>query len=148
MPLLRPRAKRADEAKPGRQAIAKKHQDGVLTAILTWIPFEVIAAYKFIMGFVPLDYPGWRFWLTVIVLVITPFWIAFATTSKQRKIAWRQVFLAPVAFVCWVAAIQEDVVARCFADWHPWMGSVVLGLGTLLLPVLDGILKKAGVPQN
>jgi hypothetical protein len=148
MPLLRRRAKRADKPRPGRQAIAKKDQDSLLTAIMTWIPVEVIAVYKLVMGFIPLDYQPWRFWLTVIVLVVTPFWIAFATTPTNGKTAWRQVILAPIAFVCWIAALQEDVAARCVSEWQPWMGSVVLGVGTLLLPIFDGALKKLGVPQN
>src|SRR5262245_44754610 len=136
MPLLRRRAVRQDAPKFGRDAISRKDQDQFLTAIITWIPIGVIGVYKFVVGFIPLDHPGWRAWLTIIILLLTPLWIAFATLPKGRAIAWRQVVLAPFAFVCWVAAIQPDVVAGYIPDWQAWMGSVVLGLGTLLLPIL------------
>jgi hypothetical protein len=148
MPLLRRRAIVSDEPGPGRQAIAKKDEDTFLTAILTWIPVEVIVVYKFVMGIIPTGFSSWRLWLTVIVIVLTPVWIAFATKPENRKIAWRQVILSPFAFVCWVAALQEDVVTVLISGWQPWMGSVVLGIGTLVLPTLDGILRKLGFTQN
>jgi hypothetical protein len=137
-----------DEPGPGRQPIAKADRDTLITAILTWIPIEVIAAYKFIMGFIPISFPGWRFWISVIVLVLAPCWIAFATKANKGNYAWRQIILAPFAFLCWVAAVQDDVVASLFSGWETWMGSVVLGLGTIALPILDGVLRKSGVTQN
>jgi hypothetical protein len=148
MPLLRPRAVRADPPKPGRVAIAAENEDGTLQAIMTWIPVEVIGAYKFVIGFIPLDYPSWRLWLTAIIGALAPAWIAFATKPDQKDVAWRQVILAPFAFVCWVLAIQPDIPTLLVSGWQAWMGSVVLGVGTLLLPVIDGILKRLGVTQN
>jgi hypothetical protein len=146
--LLRPRVKGEDVARLGRVAVAKKDRDRLLAAIVNWIPIEVIGVYKFVMGFIPSDYPAWLIGTTVIVLVLTPFWIAFATKPNGQKTAWRQVFLAPFAFACWVAAIQTDVVSVLISAWQGWMGSVVLGLGTLLLPIFDGIMRRCGVPQN
>jgi hypothetical protein len=146
--LLRPRVIGEDVERTGRVAVAKKDRDHLLTAIMNWIPIEVIGVYKFVTGFIPLDYPAWRFWITVIVLVLTPFWIAFATKPRGRKIAWRQVFLAPFAFACWIAVIQTDVVSAIIPTWQGWMGSVILGVGTVLLPILDGIMRRCGVPQN
>jgi hypothetical protein len=148
MPLLRPRVVRADLPKPGRVAISAENEDSTFKAIMAWIPVEVIGAYKFVIGLIPLDYSSWRIWLTAIVCVLAPAWIAFATKPDQKDIAWRQVFIAPFAFVCWVVAIQPDIPALLNGDWKPWMGSVVLGVGTLLLPVIDGILKRLGFTQQ
>ncbi|MBR1231637.1 hypothetical protein [Bradyrhizobium sp. AUGA SZCCT0182] len=147
--LLRPRVKREDNiAGKGRTLVAKGDQDGLLNAIITWIPIEVIGAYKFIVGVIPAEVTSWRLGITILVLIITPFWIAFATKPSQKETAWRQVILAPIAFVCWVTAIQPDVVTIIYSSWQSWMGSVTLGVGTLLLPVFDGALKKLGIPQN
>jgi hypothetical protein len=115
---------------------------------MTWIPIEVIASYKFIIGLIPINYPGWRYWITVIVAVLAPCWIAFATKPEGGSYAWRQIALAPIAFLCWVAAIQGDVVALFYPPWETWMGSAVLGLGTIALPIIDGILRRCGLTQN
>jgi hypothetical protein len=148
MPLLRPRAVREDPPISGRVPIANEDQDNSLKAIMTWIPVEVIGAYKFVIELIPLDYPSWRIALTGIVLLLAPLWIGFATKPDDKPVAWRQVIIAPFAFICWVMAIQPDIPAAFFHGWQPWMGSVVLGVGTLLLPVIDGILKRLGVTQN
>lgn len=148
MPLFRRRAVREDAPKSARIPIARQDQDQFITAIITWIPIEVIAVYKFVVDLIPLEYTPWRLHLTVLILILTPLWIAFATVPKGKEIAWRQVILAPFAFVCWVAAIQQDVVVSLFDNWQSWMGSMVLGVGTLLLPIIDGMMKRLCIPQN
>jgi hypothetical protein len=147
MPLRR-RAIRADEPGPGRRVIAKSAQDGLLTAILTWIPTEIVATYKVIMGGISIEYTGFRFGISLLVLILTPFWTAYATADKKENVAWRQVILATIAFPCRVSAIQSDIMLQMFAQWQLWMGSVVLAVGTLALSPLDFFLKKAGVRQN
>lgn len=147
--LLRPRVKSEDSIdRAGRTLVGKKDKDHLIDAIIKWIPVEVIGVYKFVMGIVPTDVTSWRLGISVFALILTPAWIAFATKPPEKKIAWRQVLLAPFAFVCWVAAIQTDVVTILYSGWQAWMGSVVLGFGTLLLPIFDGLLKRGGVPQN
>jgi hypothetical protein len=147
--LLRPRVKSDDDiVRDGRTLVAKKDKDGLIDSIIKWIPVEVIGVYKFIIGGIPADMSGWRLGTTILVLILTPAWIAFATKPSAKKVAWRQVILAPSAFICWIAAIQLDVVTILYSGWQAWMGSIVLGIGTLLLPIFDGILKKLGVPQN
>jgi hypothetical protein len=128
--------------------VAAGDEDAPLTAILKWIPVEVIGSYKFIMGMIPSDYTSARLWTSILAIPITALWIAFATQPTGKKVAWRQVFLAPIAFVCWAIAMQEDVMKGQFTNWEPWMGSVVLAAGTLALPILDGILRSLGVTQN
>jgi hypothetical protein len=149
MPLLRPRVARPDKAPvQGRIMVAESDKDSVLKAILGWIPVEVIAPYKFTMGFIPPGHGSARLWVTGLAVPVTFAWIVFATTPEGRKIAWRQAIIAPVAFACWAMAMQADVMKMLYPSWEPWMGSVALAAGTVLLPIFDGILKKAGVPQN
>jgi hypothetical protein len=147
--LLRPRVKSDDNiVRKGRTLVGKNDKDGLIDAIIKWIPVEVIAVYKFIIGGVPDDMANWRLGISILLLILTPAWIAFATKPSAKKVAWRQVILAPFAFACWIAAIQMDVVTILYSGWQAWMGSIVLGFGTLLLPIFDGLLKLLRVPQN
>jgi len=113
-----------------------------------WIPVEVITVYKAAMGAIPENWINLRVWSSAASLVITALWIAFATTPAPGRVAWRQVLLAPVAFACWAVATQPDIVRRLYPAWEPWMAILVLCGGTLLLPILEGVLKALGVPQN
>jgi hypothetical protein len=120
--------------------------DKALQAIATMIPVEVIAAYNSLIAVIPAAHVSIRFWLTVVMMPITALWIAFAT--KDGRIGWRQVIIAPFAFACWTCAIQGALLMSVFPWWENWIGSVAVGLGTLVLPILNGFLKLLGVPQN
>jgi len=151
MPLLRPRVLRPEPAKDGRKSVSAENADTYISAITKWIPVEVIGAYQFILGMVPINRTGFRFWGTIAFVPLTALWIAFATTDKPtnpKQIAWRQVILAACAFVAWVAGTQSDLVHGVISTWEAWMGSVVLGLSALFLPLGDRILQLLGLPQN
>jgi hypothetical protein len=128
--------------------VSEADKDSLLKSIVNWIPVEVIAPYEFTMGFIPAAHETFRLVVTFAAVPIAFLWIAFATKPDAGKVAWRQAIIAPVAFVCWAMAMETEVIKALFMDWEPWMGSVALGAGTVLLPILDGILKALGVPQN
>jgi hypothetical protein len=148
MPLLRPRVARSDKPGSGRVAISEAEENSLLAAVVIWIPVEMITAYKAVMGIVPDSWPSLRFWLTVASILVTPLWIAFATRPEGARIAWRQVLLSPVAFACWAVATQGDVMKNIYSGWEAWLAFLVLAGGTVLLPILDGILRSIGVRQN
>jgi hypothetical protein len=107
---------------------------------------EVITVYKTIDNLVP---DSFHRGLAIAGIVITALWIAFATKPDSQAIAWRQVILASFAFMCWAVGMQPTVLP--FLQGSPdqiKVGSAFLAGGTLLLPILDGILKRAGVRQN
>jgi hypothetical protein len=124
--------------------------------LLAWIPVEVVMAYKAAMGSIPDDYPNLRFDFTVAAIILTVFWIAFATVperSGEKKfpwglIAWRQVMLAPIAFVFWAVATQGDVVKQVLPWWLSWMALPALAASAVVLPILNGILRACRVPQK
>jgi hypothetical protein len=128
--------------------VAASQRDSQLSAIVKWIPIEVITVYKALDGVIPSQRIHFRFWFTIVLIPLCALWIAFATRPKGKGIAWRQVVIAPFAFSCWIAAIQTEALRAQFPAWEAWMGSVILGFGTLLLPILDGVLKALGVRQN
>jgi hypothetical protein len=148
MPLIRPRVVLPDGPPAETERVSAGKKDSLVSAILHWIPIEVIGTYKLVVGVIPSDHIVWQWGFTVFAAVMTPLWIAFATKPEKAKIAWRQTIIATVAFPCWMAAIQQDLMISAFSGWKPWMGSVVLGVGTLLLPVIEGALRRAGVRQN
>jgi hypothetical protein len=121
----------------------------MITAILKWIPVEVLAAYEFALGFIPNADAG--LWLTVILVPMTGLWIAFATRDwkkKQPPIAWRQVILSSIAFIFWSVGTQPEIVKTVISMWETWMGSVTLAVGGLLLPIGEGVLYLLGVGQS
>jgi hypothetical protein len=147
VPLLRPRAVRSDRPGAGRIQVTAGREDSLLTTIINYIPIDVLAVYKFVIGVIPSDADAFRVGSTILAIVLTPLWIVFATTPEGGSIALRQVIIAPVAFVFYAAAIQGDVVRVVVPSWQPWMGSASLAFGTLILVILEGILKRLGVPQ-
>jgi hypothetical protein len=65
MPTLRPRVSLPEEAQNGRIMVSKNKtgKDNLLTAIVNWVPIEVIAAYEGIMGAIPEGNTGFRLWV-------------------------------------------------------------------------------------
>lgn len=127
--------------------VAGYEQDSLVESIIKWIPVEVLMVYKTIDNLVP-DGAGWHRGLVIAGIVITALWIAFATKPNDKPIAWRQVILAPFAFTCWAIGMRPTVMPMLQKGYESNVGSAVLAGGTLLLPILDGILKKAGIRQN
>lgn len=150
MPLLRPRVIRSDKPRDGRiiPASAAKDEE-IKTAILKWIPVEVIAVYEAALGVIPGDYIGFRLWLTIGLIPITGLWIGFATRdgSKNLPVAWRQLILSCLAFAFWSAGTQVDIMKAAISGWQPWMGSVTLAVGGILLPISEGVLYYLGITQ-
>src|ERR1019366_5807084 len=148
MPLLRPRAMRADLPAAGRAPVAAGDQDTALKAVLKWIPIEVIGFYQAIMAAVPTEKTDVRLWLTAVTIPICALWIAFATKPDDKRYAWRQIVLAALAFVFWGVAVQSEVLKAALSWWETWMGTVVLILGSVLLPIIDGLLMHLGLTQS
>jgi hypothetical protein len=145
---LRPRVIADDES--GQDQFFGATEGKALEAILKWIPIEVIAAYQFTIGVVPAGQPAFQIPLAVVFTILTGGWIGFATVDAKspHPIAWRQVILSTFAFAIWIVGTQPVTLKQVFLGWEPWIGSIVLGLGWLLLPIMNGILIRAGVPQD
>jgi hypothetical protein len=150
MPTFRPRSVSSNKPGTKRAPVGSgAPDDSALKAITILIPVEVIAVYNLLITVVPDKTPDLRFWFTVAMIPITGLYIAFGTKDGSKQgIAWRQTLIAPFAFACWTSAMQGQMLAAMFPWWHDWIGSVTAGLGTLLVPILNGILRALGVPQN
>jgi hypothetical protein len=151
MPTLRPRVHLPEGVQKGEAPVSKDTagKDNVLSAIVNWIPIEVIGAYEGIMGVIPDANTGTRLWVTILGIPVTALWIGFATQddSQPQKIAWRHLILATFAFFCWTVGSQPAIVKLVITAWEPWMGTATIAAGAVLLPILNGILRALKVPQ-
>jgi hypothetical protein len=138
---------RPDKPSAGRTPVATGEEDTALKAVLKWIPIEVIGFYQAVMAAVPTEKSDFRLWLTVTTIPICAGWIAFATKPTDKDFAWRQILLAALAFVFWGAAVQSEVLKATVTWWETWMGTVVLIVGSVFLPIFDGLLMRLGLTQ-
>lgn len=153
MPVLRPRVSGGDPHDPnGRIMVgASPAADGTLSAVTKWVPVEVIAFYEaattpFGMEIAP------SLWLLIIAgITVTFLWIAYATADAQKssRIAWRQVVLSCFAFAFWViGTTSPDIWVMVHTWWRPGIGAAVIALGAIALPIIDGVIRRLGLPQD
>jgi hypothetical protein len=153
MPALRPRVVGGDQlSSTGRVLVAATDErDGVASSLAKWVPVEVIAFYEGITT--PFGSQIARLlWYAIIVgVIVVLLWTAFATedTTKSSRIAWRQVIISSFAFVFWVmGTTSPDIWKTLYSWWHVGLNPAILALGAVLLPIIDGILRRLGLPQD
>jgi hypothetical protein len=87
----------------------------------------------------------------IIGTVVTVLWIAFATENAQKasRIAWRQVVLSSVAFLFWVVGTTSpDIWKVLWSWWNAGINPATLAFGAVCLPIIDGVMRRMGVPQD
>ena len=136
----------------GRVPVAATgERDNVASALAKWVPVEVIAFYEGVTTPFGSQIAG-LLWYTIIVgVIIVLLWTAFATedSTKSSRIAWRQVIISSIAFVFWVAGTTSpDIWKMLYSWWQVGINPAILALGAVLLPIVDGILRRLGVPQD
>ena len=127
-------------------------RDGRLDALLKLIPVEVIAFYEGITTPFGNDLTPFLIGAIAAGTVICFLWTAFATSDNQKAqsaIAWRQVILATLAFLFWVVGTTSPELWKAqLGSWHPGINPAVLALGAVALPIVDGVLRRLGLPQD
>jgi ABC-type Na+ efflux pump permease subunit len=126
-------------------------RDSAVTALVKWIPIEVIAFYEGITTPFGNDIGPFLIYAIVVGMVATLLWTAFATGDKEANsaIAWRQVVLATLAFAFWVVGTTSPELWKgLLGIWHPALNPMLLTLGAFALPIVDGALRKFGVLQD
>ena len=98
--------------------------------LLKLIPSEIIAAYILIWGIIPADYKYWGSLITAaIMLVLIPFYLRRLYDVKRLG----QIIYIMIAFVIWIYTLGEPF--RQWGIWQEWIGSVLLILYTLTIPL-------------
>jgi hypothetical protein len=136
-------------------APAPSAQEKALSAIVTYIPTEIIGGYVAIAAlFTQSKDPTQvdlviQFGVFVFFVLLTPviIWLAVSTKLKSdgQSIPWALVhwpwwpmIAGTVAFVVWVAALPGSLATR-IAWFEPYMGALGVLLLALVLAVGDGV---------
>jgi hypothetical protein len=126
-------------------------RDSTVSALVKWIPIEVIAFYEAITTPFGNDVGPFLIHAIAAGTVASFLWTAFATTDQKARsaIAWRQVVLATLAFVFWaVGTTSPELWKGLLGAWNPALNPVTLASGAIALPIVDGVLRRLGVPQD
>jgi hypothetical protein len=152
MPALRPRVVGGDVSSTGRvPAAATGERDSVVSALAKWVPVEVIAFYEGITTPFGSQIAGLLWYAITVGVIVVLLWTAFATEdgAKSSRIAWRQVIVSSIAFVFWViGTTSPDIWKMLYSWWQVGLNPAALALGAVLLPIIDGILRRLGLPQD
>jgi hypothetical protein len=118
--------------------------------VVTYIPAEIIATYQAAVGVVPATATQALAWVGIVLLVVAPFWTAFATTDPKERVPWFQVLASLVAFAIWLLSVQNPIfgfVLTNGADAIPgYVRSLVLIGAGLGFPLVENILKRFNIP--
>lgn len=146
MRTLRPRVITAADA---RAAAATRgpgapREDSYLAKLVAYIPAESIATYQAIVNIIPQESQAKAVpWVGVVILVLTPLWMFFATKTKEEGPQWFQTVISPFAFVVWLIALKSPFVLYftgfILENWHC---SIVLIAATAFIPLLEKLFVK------
>jgi hypothetical protein len=152
MAISRPRVAGGDmTAADGTIAVSSTKRDDIATAIVKWIPVEIIACYEAVAAAFGNSIAAGLVYVVPVGMVLTFGWIAFATEDKKAKspIAWRQAWVASFAFAFWIAgSTSADIWKLIVPWWHPAFNPALFAIGGVMLPIIDGILRRFGVRQD
>ncbi len=114
--------------------------DGFLQKIVKYIPTEIVAAYVAIPSLLDQDKSKWI--IFYILLGITPLYTWFFTKQPGLTKPIYQTITAPIAFTVWAFALGGPFEKLKEAWTEPKIGSVVMILTTILIPLAERIFVK------
>lgn len=129
--------------------------DGYLSRMVIYIPTEIIAGYVAVSGFIK-GLPSkqqftWFCIVSIVMLVLTPLYLAYATSSPGRKKTVSHPLTSALAFAAWVFATggpfeKFQITPDGSAGWYNrTIGSIVLVIVCLALPLIEKAL-SGGAP--
>jgi hypothetical protein len=107
-----------------------------LGRLVGYIPAEIVGVYLTAAGFAEAAGTDRQKWLWIIFgvsLVLTPFYMIFATYDKKKGPLYVQVILATLAFPLWVFAIGGPF--RTLSWYKAPVASILLVLGTAIIGI-------------
>ena len=151
---------------PGRpQAETDPGESNYLGRLTAYIPAEIIATYHTSQGFAVSSgggngdgnamsdgavgqsvgaSDGLMLVVGLLLLAITPFWIAYTTANRSEPVAWHQVINATIGFAIWLLVTGNPVVNRLFGDgWNAVYGSAAMVVAVIFLfPIVEFAIKR------
>ena len=116
--------------------------------IVRHIPATINGAYVASLGLLAENAPNpaWLHWsVFLILLILVPFYVLYIPGQIPDKSVSKRycVFAATISFVVWVIAIDGGPMAISFPEYYrPLYGALLLIITTLILPVLEIVLKN------
>ncbi len=127
-----------------------KTTDSYFEKLVKYIPADILAAYVAITGITASNDPPP--WLTCgvfgVLLALTPLYVCYVKTQPKGFVSSKTFHwvTACLAFSAWVFALGGPFAT--FVWYKPYLGSVVLILTTLIIPVLEGQFYPCGTPSE
>ena len=125
-----------------------KVTDTYFEKLVHYIPADILAAYVAITGITAsVDPPLWLGWgVFGALLALTPLYVCYVKTEPKGFVSSKMFHwvTACLAFSAWVFAMGGPFAT--FAWYQPYLGSVVLILTTLIIPVLEGQFYPCSTP--
>lgn len=118
-----------------------KATDSYFEKLLRYIPADLVAGYLAITGIMTghSDLPWLPWGVFFVMLGLTPLYVCYLKTDPPGFAACKTFHwvVSCIAFTSWSFALGGPF-ATTFTWYQPYLGSVVLILTTLIIPVLEG----------
>ncbi len=128
-----------------------KTTDSYAEKLIKYIPADILAAYVAITGITASnDPPLWLSWgVFGVLLALTPLYVCYVKTQPAGFVSSKMFhwLTACLAFTAWCFALGGPF-AQTFVWYKPYLGSVVLILTTLIIPVLEGQFYPGTTPLD
>lgn len=111
--------------------------------LLKLIPSEIVAAYVILAGIIPQDRAKWG---TLIVSVVLTILVPFYLRKIQNVQLSSQIIVITISFIVWLYSLGGP-----FEPWgfyESWIGSVILILWTLIIPLVVKPQSQPPGPQG
>lgn len=126
-----------------------KVTDSYAEKLIKYIPADILAAYVAIAGITESNNPPlWLTWgVFGVLLALTPLYVCYVKTQPAGFVSSKMFHwvTACLAFTAWVFALGGPFAAT-FTWYQPYLGSVVLILTTLIIPVMEGQFYPGSTP--
>ncbi len=111
--------------------------------IVKLIPTEIVGAYMVLAGIIPTEYArAGTSTVSGILLLLTPLYL-WRLSKVRNKI---QLFVTTMSFVVWVYSLGGPFQA--WNLYYPWLGSIILILWSLCIPIFVTPVPQASGSQD
>ena len=129
-----------------RSPTTTSQKDDFASALVKYIPAEIVAAFVFINGVMgSTAKPAiWAYWVVfALLLILTPLYLLRVTKEPNKPPAVAQIVVSTIAFAIWVFAIGGPFGQ--YTWYASWYGAVLLALYTMVIPIILGSTSAAEI---
>ena len=109
--------------------------------LLKLIPSEIVAAYLVLSGIIPQESAKWGILLvSIVLLILVPLYLWRIHNVKSCI----QLLFTAISFVVWIYSLGGPF--EFWGIYKAWIGSVILVLWTLIIPLVVNPKPQAAVP--